>query len=123
MLPVLVTVNCCTALQLVPPAFGATVPKLRLVGVNVIPIVPPVTVSGSWCGEPDALSLSVRFAVRAPAAEGVAVMLYEQLVNAANGLAHVVLVIVKSDRLVPVIVAGVKVRLAPPELLSVAFNA
>lgn len=68
--PVFLTVVVCTALQ-VDPAVLAITPKVRVVGFRVSVGAPPVPVNGNWCGDPEALSFSVRFALRAPVAEGI----------------------------------------------------
>ncbi len=75
-----------TALALVAPTF--TEPKLRLVGVSSA--VVPIPLSGTCCGLPAALSVTVRFALRAPVVDGLNVRLTVQLAAAARELVQVV---------------------------------
>ena len=65
--PVFVMVAVCGALH----CPGTTTPRLRDAGDTVSAGVPPSPVSGTWCGDPAALSLRVRFAERLPVAEGM----------------------------------------------------
>ena len=64
----------------------ATVPKFKLVADSFAAV--PVPVSGSVCGLPTAVSVMLRFAVRAPLAVGLNVTVMVQFAFAANKLPH-----------------------------------
>lgn len=89
--PVLVTVNSGNGAALHWP--GVTAANERLAGVTVRATAPPVPVKGNWCGDPAALSVRVREALRAPAAEGVKVTTIGQDEPAGNGLTQLLVVI------------------------------
>jgi hypothetical protein len=65
----------------------ATVPKFRLVGKSFA--VVPTPPSGTCCGLPAALSLTLSAAVRVPLTVGLKVTLILQLAPAANELPQV----------------------------------
>jgi len=71
------------------------------------------------CGLLPAESVNTRVAVRTPEAEGVKVMVTEQLEDAIKVAPHVLLVIAKSEELAPVIAIPVMLRTDVPPLLSV----
>jgi hypothetical protein len=102
---------------LVVPTF--TEPKLRLVGVSSA--VVPVPLSGTCCGLPLALSVTVKFALRAPVADGLNVRLTVQLAAAARELPQVVAVSGKSAASAPVTAILLMVSAVVPTLVSVTF--
>ena len=65
----------------------ATAPKLKLVGESFA--VVPMPLSGTCCGLPAALSVTLRAALRVPFAVGLNVTLIVQLAPAARELPHV----------------------------------
>jgi hypothetical protein len=65
----------------------ATVPKLKVVGESFA--VVPIPLSGTCCGLPAALSVTVRAAMRVPLAVGLNVTLMPQLAPGANELPQV----------------------------------
>ena len=65
----------------------ATVPKVKLVGESFA--VVPVPLSGTCCGLPAALSVTLRAALRVPLAVGLKVTLIVQLAPADNELPQV----------------------------------
>ena len=65
----------------------ATVPKLKLVGESFA--VVPIPLSGTCCGLPEALSVTLRAALRVPLAVGLKVTLIVQLAAAASELPQV----------------------------------
>jgi hypothetical protein len=71
------------------------------------------------CGLLPAESVNTRLAVRVPEADGVKVMVTEQLDDAIKVEPHVLLVIAKSDALAPVITMLVMVMAEVPPLLNV----
>jgi hypothetical protein len=71
------------------------------------------------CGLLPAESVNTKLAVRAPEAEGVKVMVTEQLDNAIRVEPHVLPVIAKSDALAPVIAMPVMATAEAPPLLNV----
>jgi hypothetical protein len=71
------------------------------------------------CGLLPAESVNTRLAVRVPEADGVKVMVTEQLDAAIKVEPHVLLVIAKSDALAPVMAMLVMVRAEVPPLLKV----
>ncbi len=97
----------------------ATVPKLRLLGVSSA--VVPVPLSGTSCGLPAALSVTVKFALRAPVVDGLNVRLMVQLAAAARELPQVVAVSGKSAASVPVTAMLLMVSAVVPMLVSVTF--
>src|ERR1700675_1695881 len=78
--PAFDSVTGCEALA-VPSACAA---KLRADGVAFRTIAPPVPVSDTACGLPDALSVMLRVPVRVPVAVGVKVTLTVQLALTAR---------------------------------------
>ena len=96
-----------------------TVPKFRLVGERLA--VVPIPLSGTCCGLPLALSVTVKLAVRLPVVEGLNVRLTVQLLAAAKELAQVVAVSGKSAASVPVTAMLVMVNVVVPTLVSVTF--
>ena len=98
-------------------------PKLRLVGVKVTAGagVTPVPLKLTLCGLPEALSVIVTLALRAPLAEGVKVTLIVQLDPAVSvlGLIGQVFVWAKSPAFVPVKPILLMVKAAVPLFLSV----
>jgi len=103
---------------LVVPTF--TDPKLRLVGVSSA--VVPVPLSGTCCGLPAALSVTVKFALRAPVVDGLNVRLTVQLAAAASELPQVVAVSGKSAASAPVTAMLLIVIAVAPTLVSVTFS-
>jgi hypothetical protein len=103
--------------ELVVPT--VTLPKLRLVGVSSA--VVPVPLSGTCCGVPAALSVTVRFALRAPVVDGLNVRLIVQLAAAARELVQVVAVSGKSAASAPVTAMLLIVIVVVPMLVSVTF--
>jgi hypothetical protein len=103
--------------ELVVPTF--TEPKLRLVGVSSA--VVPVPLSGTCCGLPAALSVTVRFALRAPVVDGLNVRLTVQLAAAARELPQVVAVSGKSAASAPVTAMLLMVSAVVPTLVSVTL--
>ena len=81
--PTLVTVTVFAAL--VTPM--ATVPKFRLVEESLA--VVPTPLSGTCCGLPEALSVTLRAAVRVPEVVGLNLMLIVQVAPAASEVPHV----------------------------------
>ncbi|HET7440144.1 MAG TPA: hypothetical protein VFJ47_02495 [Terriglobales bacterium] len=81
--PTFVNVTVLAAL-LVPTV---TEPKLRLVGESFA--VVPIPLSGTFCGLPAALSVTLKAAVRVPGAVGLNLMLIVQLAPAASELVQV----------------------------------
>jgi hypothetical protein len=65
----------------------ATEPKFKLVGESFA--VVPIPLSGTSCGLPAALSVTLRAAMRVPLAVGVNVTLIPQLAPGANELPQV----------------------------------
>jgi hypothetical protein len=96
-----------------------TEPKLRLVGVSSA--VVPVPLSGTCCGLPAALSVTVRFALRAPVVDGLNVRLTVQLAATARELPQVVAVSGKSAVSVPVTAILLMVSAVVPTFVSVTF--
>jgi hypothetical protein len=84
-LPVLLSVTSCGAL--LPPR--TWLPNTRLVGDKVAVGAMPVPVSGTLCGLPAALSVTLTLAVRVPLAVGVKVTLIEHDAPAATDDPHV----------------------------------
>ena len=78
-------VNVTVLVALVTPT--VTEPKLRLVGESLA--VVPMPLSGTCCGLPAALSVTIRAAVRVPEAVGLNLMLIVQLAPAASEVPHV----------------------------------
>jgi hypothetical protein len=103
--------------ELVVPT--VTFPKLRLVGVSSA--VVPVPLSGTCCGLPAALSVTVRFALRAPVVVGLNVRLTVQLAAAARELPQVVAVSGKSPASAPVTAMLLIVSVVVPMLVRVTF--
>ena len=95
-----------------------TVPKATDGGARVTPGAAPVPVKVADWGLPEALSVMVTEALRAPLAVGVNVTLMEQLAPAAT-LAPQVLVCAKSPLLVPVMAMLVMLIAIVPVLESV----
>ena len=80
----------------------------------------PVPDSGTVCGDPEALSVKVRLALRAPEAVGVKVTLLEQLAPDASVVTQLVVLIEKSPGLDPVrVTAEIVTELPAPEVLVV----
>src|SRR5256712_3397797 len=98
----------------------ATVPKLRLVGESFA--VVPIPLTGTFCGLPAALSVTLSAALRVPLAVGLKVTLIVQLAPAANELPHV-WVWAKSPALVPVIATPLMLREVVPTFVIVAVFA
>jgi hypothetical protein len=105
------SVTLVIVIGVVPTFFSVTVlaallqptvtePKLRLLGVSSA--VVPVPLSRTCCGLPLALSVTVKFALRAPVVDGLNVRLTVQLAAAARELPQVVAVFGKSAASVPV---------------------
>jgi hypothetical protein len=65
----------------------ATAPKFKLVGDSFA--VVPIPLSGTFCGLPAALSVTLKAAVRVPEAVGLNLMLIVQLAPAASELPQV----------------------------------
>ena len=103
--------------ELVVPT--VTLPKLRLVGVSSA--VVPVPLSGTCCGLPAALSVTVKLALRAPVVDGLNVRLTVQLAAAARELPQVVAVSGKSRASAPVTAMLLIVIAVVPMLVSVTF--
>jgi len=114
--PTFLSVTVLTAL--VVPTF--TEPKLRLVGVSSA--VVPVPLSGTCCGLPAALSVTARFALRAPVVDGLNVRLTVQLAAAASLLPQVVAVSGKSAASAPVTAILLMVSAVLPTLVSVTLG-
>lgn len=123
--PVFFTVADCDAL-VVPTSCEANV---RLDGVSETAgpagggvVLAPVPLSATWCGLPDALSVTLTLAVRVPAAVGVKVVDTAQEAPAASvlGLSGHVVVRAKSPAFAPVSEMPVIVSAALPVFFSVA---
>ncbi len=112
-LPVLLRVSTLSG-PLVPTGSLA---KVILVGDNDATGAMPVPMSGTVCGLPEALSLTVTLAVRMPDAVGAKIVLMEQDAPAATD-APQLLVCEKSPGLVPPSVMLLMVSTAPPVLVS-----
>jgi hypothetical protein len=96
-----------------------TEPKLKLLGVSSA--VVPVPLSGTCCGLPAALSVTVKFALRAPVVDGLNVKLTVQFAAAASELPQVVAVSGKSAASAPVTAMLLMVSAVVPMLVSVTF--
>ena len=108
-LPVLVSVTERTVLLV----FNPCVPNASEVGDTLAVGPVPVPLSGTVCGLPEALSVTVRDAARDPIAVGRKVTVMEQFPPTAT-LVPQVLVWLKSPALVPVIVMLVMLSEAAP---------
>jgi hypothetical protein len=98
--PVFVTVIVCAA-EVPPTAVGG---NTRLLGESEIVEIPPVPVpvNVTVCGEPDALSVTARLAVSAPAVVGSNATDSVQLAPTANDVEQVFVVIRNELALAPV---------------------
>jgi len=113
-LPVLLKVTTCEELVV----STATLPKDRLEGEKLVAAAVPVPLRLTLCGLPDALSVRVTEAVKAPAAAGLKVTLIVQLAPEAT-LDPQVLVSAKSLALVPETAMLLTLKAPFPELVSV----
>src|SRR5271155_5678380 len=124
-----VTVMLVIVIAVVPTFFSVTiltalvtptpnVPKLSDVGVSSA--VVPVPLNATCCGLPAALSVNVKFALRAPVVVGSNVMLTVQLAATASELPQLVAVFGKSPASVPVTAILLMVSAAVPTFFSVA---
>lgn len=96
-----------------------TVPKLMDVGLSVIAGVPPVPLRGIWCGLPEALSVSVMVADRAPAACGVKTTPGKEQLAPAVKVVTQLFEAEKSAAFAPEIVTVEMTSDAVPELVTV----
>jgi hypothetical protein len=118
--PLFVSVTSVVALVV----FTGKFPNAMLAGASPTPGTVPVPLIGNECGLPEALSVIVNAAERAPCAPGLNVAPSAQVPFCASTVVFVQVVPeeVKSATLVPVIETAVMFRFALPVFVSVALS-